>query len=60
TGEILSHRGLFPSLLPEVVNELPAGAAWQWLGWDTIREHDLGELIPRLAGVFHDATGGEG
>lgn len=60
TGEILSHRGLFPSLLPEVTNELPAGATWQWLGWDTIREHDLGELIPRLAGVFREATGGEG
>ena len=52
TGEILAHRGLFPSCHPEVDNPLPDGAGWRWLGWDFVREHDLGELIPRLQGLF--------
>lgn len=51
-GEILAHKGLFPVLNPEVDNRLPRGTRWQWLGWDFIREHDLGELIPRLDAIF--------
>jgi len=53
-GEVLAHRGLFPSLHPEVSNPLPEGADWMWLGWDFIRENDLGELIPRLLGIFRE------
>jgi ABC-type Fe3+ transport system substrate-binding protein len=52
-GEVLSRRGLFPSLHPEVVNELPDPAPWMWLGWDFIREHDLGERIPRMLEIFN-------
>jgi ABC-type Fe3+ transport system substrate-binding protein len=55
-GEILSHRGLFPSCHPEVVNqvpEFPSGSApFMWLGWDYIREHDLGQLIPEVNDIF--------
>ena len=54
TGEILSHRGLFPSCHPEVQNPVPEGAKFLWLGWDFIREHDLGELIPHLNDLFRD------
>ena len=53
-GEVLAHRGLFPSLHPEVQNPLPEGAGWMWLGWDFIRENDLGELIPRVLKVFRE------
>jgi ABC-type Fe3+ transport system substrate-binding protein len=55
-GEILSHKGLFPSLHPEVVNELPDPAPWLWLGWDFVREHDLGEMIPRVLEIFNAAA----
>jgi len=55
-GEILAHKGLFPSLHPEVVNELPDPAPWLWLGWDFVREHDLGVMIPRMLEIFHGAT----
>jgi len=51
-GEILAQRGLFPSCHPEVDNPLPDPAPWRWLGWDFVRDHDLGELIPRLQGLF--------
>ncbi|MBW2533548.1 MAG: ABC transporter substrate-binding protein, partial [Deltaproteobacteria bacterium] len=55
-GEVLAHRGLFPVLSPEVDNRLPAGAGFRWLGWDYVREHDLGQLIPELDRTFHEAT----
>jgi ABC-type Fe3+ transport system substrate-binding protein len=55
-GEVLSHRGLFPSLHPDVVNELPDPAPWLWLGWDFVREHDLGERIPRMLELFNAAA----
>ena len=51
-GEILSHRGLFPSCHPEVVNQVPDEAPFMWLGWDFIRENDLGELIPQVNEIF--------
>lgn len=55
-GEILAHKGLFPSLHPDVVNELPDPAPWLWLGWDFIREHDLGERIPRMLEIFNESA----
>ncbi|HPF34711.1 MAG TPA: ABC transporter substrate-binding protein [Candidatus Krumholzibacteria bacterium] len=55
-GEILAHKGLFPSLHPDVVNELPDPAPWLWLGWDFVREHDLGVMIPRMLEIFHQGT----
>ncbi|MBU0742199.1 ABC transporter substrate-binding protein [bacterium] len=55
-GEVLSHRGLFPSLHPDVVNELPEPAPWLWLGWDFVREHDLGERIPRMLEIFREGA----
>ena len=55
-GEILAHKGLFPSCHPEVTNPVPEGARFMWLGWDFIREHDLGELIPRLDAAFKAAN----
>lgn len=54
-GEVLAHRGLFPVLNPEVDNKLPKGSQFSWLGWDYIRETDIGELIPRLDKLFQDS-----
>jgi len=54
-GEILAHKGLFPSCHPEVENKVPDHAPFLWLGWDFIMEHDLGELIPRVNAVFNQA-----
>ncbi len=51
-GEILSHRGLFPSCHPEVVNQVPEKAPLMWLGWDFIKQNDLGELIPKVNDIF--------
>ena len=59
-GEILAHKGLFPSLHPDVVNELPDPAPWLWLGWDFVREHDLGVMIPRMLEIFNDPDNGGG
>ncbi len=54
-GEILAHKGLFPSCHPEVANKVPDPAPFLWLGWDFIAEHDLGELIPRVNEIFTKA-----
>ncbi len=55
-GEILAHKGLFPSCHPEVVNQVPDfgthQAPFMWLGWDYIRDHDLGQLIPEVNEIF--------
>lgn len=51
-GEILSHRGLFPSCHPEVINPVPEKAPLMWLGWDFIKQNDLGELIPKVNDIF--------
>jgi putative spermidine/putrescine transport system substrate-binding protein len=51
-GEILSHRGLFPSCHPEVENKVPEEAPFMWLGWEFIRQNDLGELIPKVNDIF--------
>jgi len=52
-GEILAHRGLFPSCHPAVANKAPDPAPFLWLGWDFILENDLGELIPRVNAIFN-------
>lgn len=54
-GEILAHRGLFPSCHPEVSNHVPENAPLMWLGWDFIHENDLGELIPKVNALFVEA-----
>lgn len=56
-GEILSHRGLFPSLNPEVDNKLPEGAKFNWVGWDYIYNTDMGKLLEDLEKKFNDALG---
>ena len=51
-GEILSHKGLFPSLHPEVDNQLNSNHPWKWVGWDHIYQNDIGALIRHTNQVF--------
>ena len=55
-GEILAHKGNFPSRPPEVDNRLPEGAGFDWLGWSYVRDNDLGAMIPELRASFDAAV----
>lgn len=57
-GEILAHKGLFPSTNPEVKNILPENAPFKWLGWNYIYSNDIGELINKTNNIFNNSTEG--
>ncbi len=50
-GEILSHQGLFPSVHPEVDNKLD-GKPFMWIGWDYIKNNDIGSLLKICEAAF--------
>lgn len=52
-GEILSHNGRFPSTHPEVDNLLTDDNKYMWIGWDYIKENDIGKLIEECMDVFN-------
>jgi len=53
-GEILSHKGLFPSTNPNVDNKLPKENKFIWLGWDYIYENDIPKLIDKCMKLFNN------
>lgn len=53
-GEILSHRGLFPSTHPGVDNRLNADQKFIWVGWDYIYSINVEETLKRCLDVFHN------
>jgi len=53
TGEILSHKGLFPSINHDVDNKL-SGKKFKWVGWDYIDNNDLGKIIEETMKVFEE------
>ena len=55
-GEILSHRGLFPSTNPEVVNPLPESAPFSWIGWNWLESHDVASVIEHATRLFQQAS----
>lgn len=57
-GETLAHKGLFPSLHPEVNNNLPNDVPMMWLGWDKILSTDLSAAIAHCEKVFNRSTQG--
>jgi len=56
-GEILSHQGRFPSVHPEVDNRVPITNPYMWLGWDFIKDNDIGQLIKKLEQLFDSNSG---
>jgi ABC-type Fe3+ transport system substrate-binding protein len=51
-GEILAHKGLFPSLHPLVDNPVEKGATFMWAGWDNLLNCDVGQEIERCLHIF--------
>jgi ABC-type Fe3+ transport system substrate-binding protein len=54
-GEILAQKGLFPSVHPDVDNQLEGDHPWKWVGWDYIYQNDIGALIKRTTKIFEDS-----
>jgi len=54
TGRILSEKGLFPSVHPNVKNELPDPAPFKWLGWDYLDSHDITKEIENCLKLFEE------
>ncbi len=52
-GEVLSHKGLFPSVHPSVDNHIDREKKYMWLGWDYIYSHDIAGLIKHCEKTFH-------
>jgi len=54
TGEILSHKGLFPSIHKDVNNNLK-GKTFKWVGWDYINNNDIGSILKLCMDAFEGA-----
>jgi len=54
-GKVLSHSGLFPSINPEIDNNIPEENKFMWLGWDYIYNNDISSLITHCENVFESA-----
>jgi ABC-type Fe3+ transport system substrate-binding protein len=52
-GEILSHNGRFPSVNPEVDNQIPSENQFMWLGWDFLKTEDISLLIKTCEDIFN-------
>lgn len=57
-GEILAHKGLFPSAHPDVDNRLDDEKTFWWIGWDKLRESNIQEKITSLTVHFTKDEGG--
>ena len=53
TGEILSHKGLFPSVNKNVDNRL-IGKTFKWIGWDYIDNNDIGSILEKCMNAFNE------
>ena len=53
TGEILSHKGLFPSVHKDVDNGL-TGKTFKWVGWDYINNNDIGSILKMCMNAFEE------
>ena len=54
-GEILSHKGFFPSVNPEVENLTPRDKKYLWIGWDYIYNNNLQEQMHHCEDLFNKA-----
>lgn len=54
-GEILSHNGKFPSVNPDVDNMISSDHKYMWLGWEYIKNNDIGKLIQKCETIFNES-----
>jgi len=54
-GEVLSHRGLFPTVNPEVENNL-GDKKFMWVGWDYIKNNNIGAILKHCEKLFFQET----
>lgn len=57
-GEILSHNGKFPSVHPQVDNMISDEHKYMWIGWDYIKDNDIGVLIEECERLFNESVRG--
>ncbi|MBI9009072.1 MAG: ABC transporter substrate-binding protein [Tenericutes bacterium] len=50
-GEILSHKGLFPSTHKDVDNKI-LNPKFNWIGWDYIDNNDIGTILKKCMTEF--------
>jgi len=55
-GDILSHKGFFPSVNPDVENQTPKDKTYKWLGWDYIYQNNLQEQITYCEKIFNEGA----
>lgn len=53
TGEILSHKGLFPSINKDVDNNL-GDKTFKWIGWEYIDNNDIGSILKKCMNAFQE------
>ncbi len=59
-GQLLSTNGKFPSVNPNVENNLDEDQGFFWVGWEFINSHnDIGELIKHCLDMFYEESGGK-
>ena len=54
-GTVLSQNGFFPSTNPDVDNKLDKDKKFLWIGWDFLKQNDIGELLKKLNADFEKA-----
>ncbi|PID26988.1 MAG: spermidine/putrescine ABC transporter substrate-binding protein [Candidatus Cloacimonadota bacterium] len=52
-AEILSHRGFFPSVNPDIDNNIEKENRFMWLGWDYIYNNNMKNLIEHCEKIFY-------
>lgn len=50
-GQICASAS-FPTMHPAVDNKIPESATFNWIGWEVIKQYDLGSLIKTLNSEF--------
>ncbi|QVK20236.1 ABC transporter substrate-binding protein [Mycoplasmatota bacterium] len=50
-GEIMSHKGLFPSVRNDIDNKLKNNK-FRWIGWDYINSNDIGSILKECMTLF--------
>ena len=52
-GKIFSHTGLFPTVNPNINNNLE-GKNFLWVGWDYIHKNDISKILKECKNLFEE------